>query len=86
MVYSSDVFYGEDNALIYTIKAKKEGCIAAEMESFGLFHNAKLLGKEAACLLTVSDNIETKEETTHEERRIAFINMMKIALEAAIKE
>ena len=86
MVYSSDVFYGEDNALIYTVAAKKAGAIAAEMESFGLFHNAKILGKEAACLLTVSDNIETKEETTHEERRMAFVNMMKIALEAAISE
>ena len=86
IVYSSDVFYGEDIASVYNDMAKKEGCIAAEMESFGLFHNAKVLGKEAACLLTVSDNIETKEETTHDERRIAFVNMMKIALEAAIKE
>lgn len=86
VVYSSDVFYGEDKAMAYNIEAKKNGAIAAEMESFGLFHNAKVLGKEAACLLTVSDNIETHEETTHEERRMAFINMMKIALEAAIKE
>jgi hypothetical protein len=48
-----------------------------------LFHNAKILGKNAACLLTVSDNLATHEETTSEERQNAFTSMMKIALEMA---
>lgn len=86
MAYSADTFYVEENAYDYGEAAKAAGAICAEMESFGLFHNAKVLGKEAACLLTVSDNIETQEETTHEERRMAFVNMMRIALEAAIDE
>ncbi len=34
----------------------KKGCLAVEMESFALFHNAKVLGKRAACLLTISDS------------------------------
>ena len=42
------------------------------------------LGKKAACLLTISDNLITKEETTSEERQTAFNNMMLVALEAAI--
>jgi purine-nucleoside phosphorylase len=53
------------------------------MESFALFHNANVLGKNAACLLTVSDNLVTHELTTSEERQLAFTNMMKIALEMA---
>jgi purine-nucleoside phosphorylase len=51
------------------------------MESFALFHNAAVLGKNAACLLTISDSFVTKQETTPEERESSFINMMKVALE-----
>jgi len=55
------------------------------MESFALFHNANVLGKKAACLLTVSNNLVTNAETTSEERQNAFNDMMEIALESAIK-
>ena len=41
---------------------------------------AKITGKKAACLLTVSDNLVTHEETTAEERQSAFTRMMDIAL------
>ena len=83
---SSDVFYFEDHMMIELDKTlKKYNCLAAEMEAFALFHNAKVLGKKAGCLLTVSDSLVTHEETTPEERQTAFTNMMKIALEAALK-
>ena len=59
-IYSTDVFYKENDN--YLELYHKYGCLACEMESFALFHNAKVLGKKAACLLTVSDNLETKEE------------------------
>jgi len=80
-INSSDVFYGDD----WTEKkiALERGCVAAEMESFALFHNAARLGKKAACLLTVSDSIVTHEATTAEERQTSFTKMMEIALEAA---
>jgi purine-nucleoside phosphorylase len=81
-IHSSDVFYRENHKEYLTIN-KEKGCIAVEMESFALFHNAKVLNKNAACLLTVSDNLVTHEETTAEERQNAFTNMMKIALELA---
>lgn len=81
-IHSSDVFYRE-NPEEYKEIYKKYGCVAVEMEAFALFHNAKVLGKNAACLLTVSDNLATKEETTSEERQNSFTNMMKIALELA---
>ncbi len=53
------------------------------MESFALFANAKVLGKEASCLLTVSDSLVKGEVTTSEERQNAFTKMMEIALELA---
>lgn len=81
-VHSSDVFYRE-NFEEYKDIYKEHGCVAVEMEAFALFHNANVLGKNAACLLTVSDNLETHALTTSEERQLAFTNMMKIALELA---
>ena len=82
-VYSSDVFYKENDDYIYKNKEKK--CLAVEMESFALFHNAKILNKNAACILTISDHFITKEETTSEEREKSFTNMIVLALEAARK-
>ena len=82
LIHSSDAFYTEDCVKNNVQKIIDMGILCAEMESFGLFHNAKLFGKQAACLLTISDNIITHEETTHEERRFALVNMIKIALEA----
>ena len=38
---------------------EKHGCECVEMESFALFHNAQVLGKRAACLLTISDSFVT---------------------------
>lgn len=79
---SGDVFYKENyNNLLEELLCNQ--VIAVEMEATAVFHNAKVLGKKAACILTVSDNIVTKEETTSEEREKAFTNMMKIALELA---
>jgi len=78
-IHSSDVFYRQDFTKGLAVN-KEKGAIAVEMESFALFHNAKVLGKKAACLLTVSDNLVTKQETTSEERQNAFTKMMEVAL------
>ena len=84
-IHSSDVFYREGNE-DYIADLLEKGCLGVEMESFALFHNAKVLGKNAACLLTISDSFVTKEETTAEERQTSFTSMIKIALEAACHE
>lgn len=81
IIHSTDVFYG--NADIKDLYENKK-CLCVEMESFALFFNALKLNKKAACLLTISDNLITKEETTSEERQNAFNDMMEVALEAAI--
>ena len=80
--HSSDVFYRE-NFMQYEYIRDEFGCDCVEMESYALFHNANVLGKKAGCLLTISDNLVTHEETTSEERQNAFTKMMEIALELA---
>jgi len=78
-IHSSDVFYRKEFEDFKQIR-DEHGCLAVEMESFALFHNAKIMGKNAACLLTVSDSLITSEATTAEERQFAFTKMMDIAL------
>ena len=85
-IHSSDVFYRQpsDETPTYWEKLRDErGCLAVEMESFALFHNARVLGKKAACLLTISDSFVSPEKTTAEQRQNSFTNMMKIALSLA---
>lgn len=79
-IYSSDVFYKEQDN--YQILHDEYHCLGVEMESFALFHNANVLHKKAACLLTISDSIITNEQTTSEEREKSFHQMMEIALNA----
>lgn len=83
VVHSSDVFYREDRTPYYQRLHDEQGCLCVEMESFALFHNASVLHKNAACLLTISDSFVSHEETSAEERQTSFTAMMKIALEAA---
>ena len=83
-IHSSDVFYTEPNVDSYKEHFAKHGCTCVEMESFALFHNAKVLGKKAACLLTISDSFTSHKVTTAEERQTAFTKMMEIALETFV--
>lgn len=62
---------------------KKHGIIGIEMESQILYTLAKRFGVKALSILTVSDNIITREATSAKEREQSFNDMMKIALELA---
>ena len=64
---------------------KKMGILAIEMEAAALYMNAARYGKRALCICTISDHILTGEETTAAERQNAFTDMMKVALEVAVK-
>lgn len=83
-IHSSDVFYREPEMGSYEQFDTEYGCECVEMESFALFHNAKVLGKAAACLLTISDSFVTGEAASAKERQEAFGNMMEVALKAAV--
>ena len=85
IIHSSDVFYRHDdskNPTYWERLRDEKGCVAVEMESFALFHTARVLGKNAACLITISDSFVDPKVTTAEERQTSFTNMMKIALGA----
>lgn len=81
-VLSSDTFYDDaDSAL----KWQKMNVLAIEMEAAALYMNAARLGKNALCILTISDSMVHPEQcTTPEERQKTFTDMMEIALETAI--
>ena len=84
-IHSADVFYRQpsDEKPAYWEKLRdQQGCVCVEMESFALFANAQVLGKHAACLLTISDSFVSPEITTAEQRQKSFTDMMKVALGA----
>ena len=83
-VHSTDVFY-EENDSIKENAINKYSCMATEMESFSLFHNAKKFKKKASQILTVSDNLITGEKMNSEDRTKNVNDMIVIALESAIK-
>lgn len=80
-VLSSDTFYEADETALS--KWKSMGVLAVEMEAAALYMNAAYLGKEALCLLTISDCPFKGLSLPAEERQIGFTDMMKIALEIA---
>ena len=59
--------------------------VSAEMEAFALFYNAKLLNKNASCLMSVVDSKFITDVATTEERQTGLNNMIKLALDSAIK-
>jgi len=87
-VHSSDVFYRAESASSngaepYWQKVMREqNCLAVEMESFALFHNARVTGKKAACLLTISDMLGGGHEASAQQREQSLTRMMEIALGA----
>lgn len=81
-VLSSDIFYDETNSHELFAKA---GTLCVEMEAAGLYTEAMLSRVRALAILTISDSLVTGEATSSEERQKTFTDMMKIALETAVK-
>ncbi|MBX8463869.1 purine-nucleoside phosphorylase [Deinococcus sp. RIT780] len=83
-IMSSDTFYHDDFDQ-YKIWADF-GVLAVEMEAAGLYTLAAKHGVRALTVLTISDHLVTREETTAEERQLTFNAMIEIALDAALGE
>lgn len=79
-IFSSDTFYDDSSSLSDWAKM---GVLAVEMESAALYMNAARAGKNALCILTVSDCPLKGLATSAEERQTSFREMMEIALETA---
>lgn len=76
-INTSDIFYSE----YQNEEVSKMKCEAVEMEAFALLYLAKHFGKEATAILTVSDNLVTKEELSADERRTKLKKAVTLALE-----
>ena len=82
-ILSSDTFYDDADSLA---DWQKMGVLGIEMEAAALYMNAARAGKNALCILTVSDCPLKGLSTSAEERQSTFLDMMKIALETAIAD
>lgn len=82
-VFSADLFYDEHAE---HEKWAQYGILAVEMETAALYTLSAKYGRKALAVLTVSDHILTGEVTSAEERQTTFNDMIKVALDAAVKE
>lgn len=82
-VITSDKFYNDDPEAL--LRWRDLGVLAVEMECAALYINAARAGKNALGILTISDSVITGEATTSEERKTAFMDMVKVALDTAAK-
>ena len=80
---SSDVFYNDNKA--FNDGWYKMGVLGVEMEAAALYMNAARAGKRALAICTVSDHIIRGEALDSDARQNTFTDMMKIALEVAVK-
>ncbi|TCM48069.1 purine-nucleoside phosphorylase [Kribbella sp. VKM Ac-2568] len=82
-VFSGDLFYNDRPDLV--ARTAEYGVLGIEMEASALYTLAAKFGRRALGIMTVSDHLITKEETTAEERQTTFSEMITIALDAAIE-
>ncbi|TQD38703.1 purine-nucleoside phosphorylase [Haloflavibacter putidus] len=80
-VLSADVFY-DDNPEYYK-KWADFGVLCVEMETAGLYTIAAQHKVNALSVLTISDSLVTKQESSHQERQSSFNQMIEIALDLA---
>ena len=83
-LFSSDNFYNGPDYKGNEI-ARDLGVLAVEMEAAALYANAAAAGKRALCICTVSNHIFRGEDLTPEERETTFGEMIRIALDTAVK-
>jgi len=81
-VFATDWFYHPDEAFID--KTQKMGALALDMETAALYALAKIHGRRALTILSVSDVIPTGERASHETRQNAFGTVIEAVLEAIL--
>jgi len=81
-IVTTDNFYAVDGR---TKEWGRMGVLAVEMETAGLYCVAASLGKRALAMCSISDHLITGEELSAQERQLSFTDMMKVALETAVR-
>jgi len=79
-VLSTDAFYTSPD---YMEKWRRSGVLATEMETFALYSNAAILGKDAIAILTITDIIGKEQEMSAFERQTGLNTMIGLALKMA---
>lgn len=82
-VLCSDVFYEENSD--FKEQQNTYRVAGVEMETFALFHTARMLHKKATAILTVSNSFYNSLELSSEQREKNLNNMIKLALESSLK-
>ena len=80
---SSDIFYNANPEAHKKWQAM--GILGVEMEAAALYMNAAYLKKRALAICTVSDHLLTGESLDSDARQNSFTEMMRIALNTAIR-
>ena len=80
---SCDVFYEQNPD--WWKKWAQMGVLGVEMEAAALYMNAAQAGVDALAVVTISDHFVTGRKATVEQREKSFTDMMKLALETAIR-
>lgn len=78
-ILSSDVFYNANKGANDAWKGM--GVLCIEMEAAALYMNAAKAGKNALCMLSISDHIYKGTQLSSRERQLGFNNMIEVALE-----
>lgn len=78
---SSDIFYDVDP--LFWKKWADLGIMAVEMEAYALYCNAARAGKNALCILTISDSFVAREILTPEQRQTGLIGMIEVGIATA---
>ena len=81
-IVTCDVFYEFGD---WWKKWSKMGVMAVEMETAALYMNAAYNDVNALSIISISDNFVTGAKSSVEDRTKAFTDMMKLALETAVK-
>ncbi len=79
-IFTSDLFYDNENPEGWK-KWAEYGMLAVEMETAALYSLAAKFGVAALAILTVSDNLATKDLVPPKDRQNTFDKMVQLALD-----
>ena len=80
-IYTSDVFYVDTD---YKALRDKYNVVGVEMETFGLLQEARITGKKATAIFTISNSFVNNRELSSSEREKNLDKMITLALETSL--
>lgn len=83
-IFTTDIFYEPDQGLNARMAA--DGALCVEMETAGLYALARLEGRRALSLLTMSDHLATGEHLSPIERQSTLDEMIEFSLEVVLTD